>query len=65
MSYSPDDKIRVSTSLALQVIAWIVGLMTVYGAVNARVAVLENDQRANDKRLERIEMKLDALVARP
>lgn len=44
------------------VVNFIVTALLTYGAVNARVAVVESKQLDNERRLQRIEDKIDRLV---
>jgi len=55
---------RISPQFALQIIAWIVGLVLVYGAVNTRVTVLESRAGDTERRLGSIESKIDVLLQR-
>lgn len=69
---APDlAKVKLSTPFVLQLVAWLVaGLMT-YGAMSARIAVVEARQGESDRRqsdadhrMERIELKLDRVLER-
>lgn len=60
-----NGRIRVDPSVAMQVIAWIVGVLLVYGAVNTRVSVLETKYDGLKEQLNVINLKLDRLVERP
>jgi hypothetical protein len=57
-----DESITLRQSVAIQIVVWIVAAVLTYGAVNARVAVLETRQLDLDRRLQRIETKLDTVV---
>lgn len=37
-----NGRIKISSTLAIQVVTWLVAALLTYGAVNARVAVLES-----------------------
>lgn len=54
----------ISTSLAMSIVVWIVGAVLTYSVVTSRVAVIESRQTESDRRLERIENKLDAVLSR-
>jgi hypothetical protein len=62
MSELRDESITLRQSVAIQIVVWIVAAVLTYGAVNARVAVLETRQLDLDRRLQRIETKLDTVV---
>lgn len=46
------------------VVGWLVAALLAYGAVNARVAVLESRVQDGSSRMERIEQKLDRIWER-
>lgn len=52
-------------TLGVTVIGWVVSLMLAWNMVNSRVAVMESKQHETDRRLERIELKVDELLKRP
>lgn len=61
-----NGRIRIDPTLAFNVLAWlfsalVAGIVT-YGAVNARVSVVESKQGESERRLERIENKVDQLL---
>lgn len=62
------DRVRFSWTVVAWFLGVIVTALLTYGAttntVNARVSVLESKQDAGEKRLERIEEKLDRLLER-
>lgn len=62
------DRVRFSWTVVAWLLGVIVTALLTYGAttntVNARVSVLESKQEAGEKRLERIEQKLDRLLER-
>lgn len=67
----PNGRIKVDPMVAFQVIAWIVAALITYGVMNARVSVMESHQNEidrrqgeGDRRLQRIEDKLDQLIQR-
>lgn len=67
MSPGPEHqqhRVRISPGFAMQVIAWIVGIVMVYGAVNTRVTVLETKNADTERRLGSIESKIDLLLQR-
>ncbi|HXU04410.1 MAG TPA: hypothetical protein VN903_25790 [Polyangia bacterium] len=57
-----NGRIKVDPAIALQIVAWIVGVMLVYGAVNARVSVLETKYDALKESLTLINLKLDRIM---
>lgn len=57
-----NGRIKVDPTVAIQIIAWIVAALVTYGAINARVAVVESKQTALEQRMERIENKIDRLL---
>jgi hypothetical protein len=56
------DVVKLKTSVAMQIVAWIVGILITYSVISARVAVVESKQNASDQRIERIENKLDRVL---
>ena len=60
-----DERLKVSASVAMQLIAWIVGLMLVYAATNARIAVLESKYDAMHDDIVTIKSDVRALLQRP
>ena len=54
----------LSVNLAIQVAFWLVAAMLTYTAVVARVAVVEQQVTGIERRLDRIEGKVDALLDR-
>ena len=52
----------VSASLVMSIVVWVIGALLTYGVVNSRIAVIEEKQTESDRRLERIETKLDRLL---
>lgn len=59
-----NGRIRIDPGVAIQVLAWIVAAVVTYGAINARVAVVESKQNDSERRMERIENKIDDLLRR-
>jgi len=56
--------LRISVKVALQVVAYIVAVLLAYAAVSTDIAVLKNEINTTEKRLERIENKVDRLLER-
>lgn len=52
---------KISPQLALNVLTIVIAVLAAWGAANARVSVLESQQRGIDQRMERIENKIDRL----
>ena len=50
--------------LVVTIVIWIVTLAAAWGAVNTRIAVMESRQQENERRLQRIEDKVDVLLGR-
>lgn len=69
---SPEpDRFRIAPALMIQAIAWLVAVLLAYGAISARLAVVETRQveadrrqSESERRMERIENKLDMLLSR-
>jgi hypothetical protein len=62
MTEERDESFTLKQSVAIQIVLWIVAALMTYGAVNARVAVLETRQLDLERRLGRIEDKLDTVL---
>jgi hypothetical protein len=62
MTQDRDESFTLRQSVAIQIVLWIVAAVLTYGAVNARVAVLETRQLDLERRLGRIEDKLDTVL---
>ena len=56
---------RIEPGLAIQILAWVLAAATAYGLARIDIAVLQSRQVDTDRRLERIEQKLDELLRRP
>lgn len=52
-------------SWIFQIIGWGMAAMIAYGAARSDIAVLQSRQSENERRLERIEQKVDQLLSRP
>ena len=61
---SSNGRLKVDPLVAFQVIAWLVAALITYGAMNSRVAVVESQQNAAERRMERIENKIDDILGR-
>lgn len=59
-----DTRTSLSVSLAVQLAFWLVAAMLTYAAVVARVSVVENQVAGIERRLDRIETKVDQLLDR-
>lgn len=53
---------RLRWSVVVQIVGWIAMALITYGMINARVAVVESKQGETERRLMRIEDKLDLLL---
>ena len=49
----------------VQIVCWTVAMLMAYGMARVDIAALQVKQGETDRRLERIEMKLDQLLSRP
>ena len=58
-----NGKLRIDPTVALQMIAWIIAAVFTYGAISSRVAVVESKQSDTDRRMERIEDKVDHILS--
>lgn len=62
------ERAKISIRAAAALVTFIIGLLVTYFAsvntANARVSVLETQQKANDATIQRIEMKVDRLLER-
>ena len=56
---------KIALSWVLQLAAWGSAALLAYGMAQADIAVLQSKQNENERRLERIEMKVDELLRRP
>lgn len=58
----PNSANKIRLDLVMQIVAWVVGVMVVYGALNARVSVLETKYDGVKEQLSLINLKLDRLM---
>lgn len=58
------ERTQISLPVFAQFLAWIVAALFIYGAVNARVSVVESKQSETERRLNSIESKIDVLLSR-
>lgn len=60
-----NEKTKISQTVAFQVIGWITAILLTYGAMNARVSVLEDrvDRLASD--VQEIKQDVKTLLRRP
>jgi hypothetical protein len=65
MAENGNGSIKLSAQVAMQLIAWIVGLVLVYGAVNVRVSVLEDQYRRTQQDISEIKANVRSLLERP
>lgn len=59
-----NGRIRVDPRLLISVVGWLVSILLAWGYMGARVAVVESKQGDSDRRIERIEQKIDILIDR-
>lgn len=55
------ERFKISRETAFQIVGWIAAALLAYGAVNARVAVLESRVQSTDQRLERMENTIERM----
>ena len=60
-----NGRIRVSPSVVAQVVAWLVAALLTYGAINARVAVVEDRVNAIKEDLSEIRADVKQLLRKP
>lgn len=60
-----NGRIRVNPAVLVQIVAWLVSILLAYGALNARISVLETkyDQQARD--ISEIKADVKQLLKRP
>jgi len=56
---------RVPTGVVMQIIGWVVGVLLAYGAVNARVSVLESTQKTMSEDIHELKTDVKTLLQRP
>ena len=57
-----NGRMKLDPTVALQILAWIIAAVFTYGAISSRVAVVESRQGDSERRMERIESKVDRLL---
>lgn len=55
------ERLRISPQTAWNLLTLVIAVLLAWGTANARVSVLESQQRGIDQRMERIENKIDRL----
>lgn len=65
MTTETNGRIKLSPQLAIAIVGWALTLMAAWGMVSSRIAVVETKQGENERRLQRIEQKIDDLLRRP
>lgn len=58
------DQTAVRLPLVAQFVVWLAMALLTYGAINARISVVETKQGESERRMERIENKLDRVLDR-
>lgn len=58
-------ELRIRWSVVIQVAGYVVMALLTYAAIESRVSVIESRQSDADRRLVRIEDKLDRLLEKP
>lgn len=59
-----NGRIKIDPRLLITLVGWIVTIVLAWGYMGARVAVVETKQGDADRRMERIEGKIDRLIER-
>lgn len=59
-----NGRFRVSVTIAVQVVAWVAAVVLAYGAVNARVSVLEDRYQRIEQDIREIKGDVKALLQR-
>ena len=59
-----DEKSKLAVPLVLQIVAWVVGFMVVYGAMSARVSVLEDQYRRTQSDIQEMKQDIKTLLLR-
>ena len=57
-----NGRLKLDPAVAFQIVAWIVAALLTYGAISARIAMVEVRQTDIGQRLDRIEQKIDAAL---
>lgn len=60
-----NGRIKIDKTTAVQVIAWIVAALLTYGAINARVAVVESQVNDMKEALTEIRQDVKTLLRKP
>jgi hypothetical protein len=60
-----NGRIKIDPGFAIQLLAWIVAAVLTYGAINARVAVVESQINIFRGDLNEIKQDLKSLLRRP
>ena len=65
MAEAMNGRVRLSLTIVAQVVAWIVAVVLAYGAVNARVSVLEDRYHRLEQDIREIKGDVKVLLQRP
>lgn len=60
-----EQRIKVSTQVALTIVGWVVAVLLAYGAMNARVAVIEDRVNRIYADISEIKADVKTLVRKP
>lgn len=60
-----NGRLKVSLTLVVQAVAWIVAVVLAYGAVSSRVSVLEDRYQRLEQDIREIKGDVKALLHRP
>lgn len=61
----PNGRIKLDPTIALQIVAWIVAGVVTYGAINARVAVMETQMETFRADIQEMKQDIKVLLRRP
>jgi hypothetical protein len=54
----------IAVQWVVQIVGWLTAMLMAYGMARSDIAVLQTKQIETDRRLERIELKIDTLLLR-
>lgn len=65
MAENGNGKLRIDQGLAIQLVIWLVAAVVTYGAINARVSVVESQIQTFRSDLNEIKQDVKSLLRRP
>jgi hypothetical protein len=60
-----NGRIKIDPTIALQIVAWIVAGLVTYGAINARVSVVESQMDTFKADVQEMKQDIKTLLRRP